>query len=310
MNAAPSGAPQWTGKTRGGRFGNWWFIMLVRHFGLWPAYFWLLFVAAWFTVFARREARASRQYLERILGPQPFGKMPWLVFRHFYSMGVTLLDRIAIINGTGKMTFDYDGEPALLKVLEENRGAILLTAHAGSWEMGGHLMARHGRPINLIVLEREEQRIREMFDAALKARQFNILTASADPLRSIAIVAALRRGEMVAMHGDRTFGSDAVVRVPFLSADATFPTGAYLLSAATGAPVVQVFAVRVKLRHYRFISFPAHYVKRERGPAQQQILQQSAAQYVANLTSVLKQYPFQWYNFYPFWDEQPHTKQT
>jgi predicted LPLAT superfamily acyltransferase len=305
-----SAAPQWTGKTRGGRFGNWWFIMLVRHVGLWPAYAWLVFVGAWFTVFARREAAASRQYLERILGRQAAWLWPVLVFRHFYSMGVTLLDRIAIINGTGKFQFDYAGEQALLQVLAENRGAILLTAHAGSWEMGGHLLARHGRPINIVVLEREEQRIREMFDAALRARQFNILTASADPLRSVPIMAALRRGEMVAMHGDRTFGSDAVTRVPFFGAPASFPVGAYLLSAATGAPVLQVFAVRVKLRRYRFVSFPALRVARERGPAQQAILRQCAEQYVANLETVLREFPFQWYNFYPFWDEQPNTNQT
>ena len=169
--------------------------------------------------------------------------------------------------------------------------------------MSGHVIARYGRPVNLIVVEREEQRIRQMFDEALRAKKFNILTASNDPLRSIPIIAALRQGEIVALHGDRTFGSSATVRIPFLGLPATFPVGAYLLAAATGAPVTQGFAMRVKLRHYRFLSFPAQHVPRERGPAQQAILRECAEQYAANLTSVLKQYPFQWYNFYPFWDE-------
>ena len=298
-----SDQPKWSGKTRGGHFGNWWFLMLIRCFGLWPAYAWLVMVAAWFAVFAVRERRASRQYLERILGPQQFWKWPWLEFRHFYSSGITLLDRAAVIMGKAQMHFDFEGEAEVLRAIGEERGVILLAAHAGSWEMGGHIIARHGCPVNLVVLDRDEQRIRQMFDEALRAKKFNILTASNDPLRSIPIVAALRRGELVALHGDRTFGSDATVRVPFLGAPATFPIGAYLLAAATGAPVIHVFAMRVKLRHYRFISFPAQHIPRERGPAQQAILADAAAQYVAHLTAVLKQYPFQWYNFYPFWDE-------
>ncbi|HVM60827.1 MAG TPA: hypothetical protein VMV72_08170 [Verrucomicrobiae bacterium] len=298
-----SSATAWTGKTRGGRFGNWWFLMLLRRFGLWPAYVWLVFVAAWFTLFAGQERRASRQYLERLLGPQPLWKWPGLVYHHFYSMGVSLLDRAAVIIGRARMQFDFADEAEVLRALAEERGVILVAAHAGSWELGGHLMARHGRPVNLVVLEREEQRLRQMFDEALRAKKFNILTANDDPLRSIPIVAALRRGELVALHGDRTFGSDATVRLPFLGEPASFPTGPYLLAAATGAPIIHVFAMRTKLRHYRFIAFPARHVPRERGPAQQTVLRECVAEYVDHLTTVLKQYPFQWYNFYPFWND-------
>jgi len=61
--------------------------------------------------------------------------------------------------------------------------------------------------------------------------------------------------------------------------------------------------MREKLGRYRFLSFPAQHVPRERGPGQDAILRDCAAEYVAHLTTVVKQYPFQWYNFYPFWDE-------
>jgi predicted LPLAT superfamily acyltransferase len=218
-------------------------------------------------------------------------------------MGVTLLDRLAVIMGRATMEFEFAGEAEVLRAMAENRGVILLTAHVGSWELGGHVIARHGRPVNLVVLEREEQRIRQMFDAALRARKFNILTTSDDPLRSIPIVAALRRGEIVALHGDRTFGREAAVEVPFLGVPARFPTGPYLLAAATGAPIIPVFALRTRLRHYRFISFPAQYVRHERGPAQAAAVRACVAAYVAHLTTVVQQYPEQWYNFYPFWDE-------
>ena len=296
-------AVRWTGRTRGGRFGNWWFLFLIRWLGLWPAYIWLVPVAAYFTVAARREYRSSREYLERILGPQRFWRWPWLVFRHFYSSGITLLDRLAVIMNQTPMQFDFEGEPEVQRAIDERRGVILLSGHTGSWEMGGHLLGRQGRTVNLVVLEREEQRIRQMFDEALRAKQFHILTATDDPLRSVAIAAALRRGEIVALHGDRALDNAATVRIRFLGRPAAFPVGPYFLAAATGAPVIHAFAVRERIRRYRFLCFPAQHVSAQRGPGQAAILRQSAENYVEHLTTVLKQYPFQWYNFFPFWNE-------
>jgi len=293
---------QWTGKARGGRFGNWWFLMLIRRVGLWPAYVWLVPVAAYFTLASPTAYRSSVGFLKRLLGPQPFWKWPFLVYRHFFSQGITLLDRIAVIMGKTKIHCDLDGEPEVLRAMAEERGVILLAAHVGAWEMGAHMVARHGRPVNLVVLERDEQRIRQMFDEALQARRFHILTATDDPLRSVLIMAALRRGEFVALHGDRVFGGAATV-IPFLGSPAPFPVGPYLLAAISGAPIVHVFVVREKLGRYRFLSFPAQHVNRVRGADQETILQDCVRAYADHLTSVLKQYPFQWYNFYPFWDE-------
>jgi predicted LPLAT superfamily acyltransferase len=294
--------PRWSGRTRGGYFGNWWFVQLIRCFGLRAAYAWLVLVAAWFTVAAPASYRCSVGFLQRVLGPQPFWRWPALVYRHFYSFGVTLLDRLAVIMGRGHMEFVIDGEERFHEFLDEGRGIILLGAHVGGWEMAGHVLGRLGRPVNLIVLEKEQARIRALFDRALQARQFQILTADDHPLRSIPIMAALRRGEIVALHGDRAFGG-AEVRIPFLGGPARFPVGGYMLAAATGAPVFQVFAVRERMGCYRCFTFPAQRVGKDllrRGP---DAFLDHVRLYAERLASVARQYPFQWYNLYPFWDD-------
>jgi predicted LPLAT superfamily acyltransferase len=160
--------------------------------------------------------------------------------------------------------------------------------------------------VNFVMLEQEEQRVRRMLDRHLQNKQFRILTADGSPLRSVPIAAALRRGEIVALHGDRTFGG-ASVTVPFLGADAPFPIGAYVLASATGAPVFQVFAVRERLGHYRFFSFPAMQVPRGLDPRKPEAFKAYAGLYAERLAAVARQYPFQWQNFYPFWDgrEEP-----
>jgi predicted LPLAT superfamily acyltransferase len=293
--------PPWTGRARGGYWGNWFFIHLVRWFGLRCAYAWLLGVAAYFTVANPRSFRCSLGYLERVLGPQPLWKQPWLVYRHYLAHGVTLLDRLAVIMGRGRVDCRFEGEGMLADCLARGQGILLLGAHLGNWEMGGHLLSRLGRKVNLVVLEREAEQIRALFDQALPNRTFHLLSTDAHPLRSIPILAALRRGEIVALHGDRTFGG-ADMAVPFLGAPARFPVGPYLLAAASGAPLFQVFSVRERLGQYRFFTHPPERVGREMLRAGAEALRPQVLAYVERLAAVARQYPFQWSNFYPFWE--------
>jgi predicted LPLAT superfamily acyltransferase len=293
---------RWSGRSRGGVFGNWWFIQLIRLFGLRPAYAFLVLVAGYFTVFNPSGYRCSKDYLRRVLGPQPFGRWPLLVYRHFYSFGTTLLDRVAVIMGRAKMEWTFENTALFMDQVERGQGVILLGAHVGSWELGGHLLGRLGKPVNVVILEKDEARMRQLFAQALEARRFNLLATDGHPLRSIPIAAALRRGEIVALLGDRPFGG-ADVRVPFLGGHARFPTGPYLLAAFTGAPIFQTFALRERPGHYRFFSYPGIFVPRAITRAGPEALTPYVAEYAGRLAEVAKKYPFQWFNIFPFWDE-------
>jgi predicted LPLAT superfamily acyltransferase len=305
MSGSPSSEPtpvRWSGRTRGGYFGNWFFVQLIRQLGVRWAYALLIFVAGYFTLTNPSGFRCSKDFLRRVLGPQPFWKWPLLVYRHFFSFGVTLLDRLAVIMGCTKIECTHEGEFLLKDYLARGQGIILLGAHLGSWEIGGHLLGRLGKPVNVVVLDREETRMRQLFDRALAAKMFNLIATDGHPLRSIPVAAALRRGEIVALLGDRSFGG-ADLRVPFLGGPARFPIGPYLLAAATGAPIFQAFVVREHIGHYRFFSFPAKFIPRDLLRAGTDALQPHVAEYAQSLARVAKQYPFQWFNLFPFWDE-------
>jgi predicted LPLAT superfamily acyltransferase len=295
---------RWSGRSRGGYFGNWFFVQLIRWFGVRWAYGWLVFVAAYFTLASAPAYRSSVQFLQRARGPQPWWKRPVLVYRHFFSFGITLLDRLAVIMGRCRMECRFDGETTFEQFLDQGKGIILLGAHLGNWEMGGHLLGRLGKPVNLVVLDTDEARIRQLYERALEAKMFRLLTTDGHPLRSIPIVAALRRGEIVALHGDRAFGGSDLA-VPFLGGPARFPVGPYLLAAASGAPLFQVFGVRERLGHYRFFTFPPTQVGRDLLRARPEALRPQVMEYAQRLASVARQHPFQWYNFFPFWEAMP-----
>jgi len=301
MSDAP-GEPssRWSGRSRGGYWGNWFFIQMIRFLGVRWAYGWLVFVAAYYTVAAPQSRRCSIEFLERALGPLPWWKRPLLVFRHFYSFGVLMLDRMAVIMGRKTVQCRFEGEAPLKEALDRGKGIILLGAHLGSWEIGGQLLERLGKPVNLVVLEKEEARIRQLFDRALENRKFQLLATDGHPLRSIPILAALRRGEIVALHGDRSFGGKDLA-VPFLGGVARMPVGPWHLAAASGAPVFQVFVVRERLGHYRFYSCEGRTLPRSLLRAEPSAFQECVSGYAARLEEAARQYPFQWCNFYPYW---------
>jgi predicted LPLAT superfamily acyltransferase len=134
-----------------------------------------------------------------------------------------------------------------------------------------------------------------------KAR-FRLVALTGAATDAIPLVAAMRRGEVVAMMGDRPYGT-ASARIPFLGAPASFPTGAYVMAAIAGAPLVHVFSVREAGGHYRFTGFP---VQRPQMPARDErggYLRECATRFARDLEPIVKRNPLQWYNFYPFWDD-------
>ncbi len=302
----PPAKTAWTGRTRGGYFGNWFFIQLIRWLGVWPAYLWLGFVAAYFTVVHREAYRASADFLGRLFGPLPCWRRPLLVYRHFVAQGVTLVDRQAVLMGRSRIECVFDGEELFKPHLEKGRGIILVGAHIGCPELGAHFLGRFDIPVNLVVIERELAGIRRLMNSVTEGKRFRILTADDDPLRSVPILAALRRGEIVALLGDRSLGG-ADVETSFLGAPVRLPVGPYRLAAASGAPLFHVFTVRQRLGCYRFATFQPEFISREEIRSGPTALPARARRYAERLEAIVREYPFQWGNFFPYWEQERGT---
>ncbi len=302
----PDPAPRWTGRTRGGVFGNWFFITVCRLFGIRVAYFFLVFVAAYFLLGARRAARSSSEYLQRLLGPLSFFRRTVHVYRHFFNYGMALLDRVAILSGRGgAFTYAYDGEEHLREALAEKKGLILLTSHTGNWEAASHLLTRLEAPCSIVGVDNEIEPIRRLLSGAMKERHVRMISAAGRFEHSVEIIAALRRGEIVAMMGDRG-GGPPIVETDFLGKPAPFPAGAFLLAAVTGAPLVQVFSFREKGFRYRFTGFPPERLEPPSRDERRAFLEACVRRYVERLESMVRKHPHQWYNFYPFWEKTGH----
>ena len=291
-----------TGKLRGGRWGIWFMVTAVRVLGLRATYLLAVLPTIYFA-YASPDIAATMDFHRRMFGPQPWWKRRWLVFKHFYSFGRAIIDRTAILAGQTKgLSFRFEGDTHLLSAVAAGRGVLLLTAHLGNWEAAGQLLTRIDVPITITGFDRESPEIRAMLNRSSK-KKFKLLPLTGGPMDAIPLVAALRRGEIVAMLGDRTYGSPSA-KIPFCGGTAAFPIGAYVMASIAGAALMHVFSHREPSGLYRFISFPAQYPQMPVHHERAAYLKQCAAKYVHDLESVLRLDPLQWYNFFPFWENE------
>jgi lauroyl/myristoyl acyltransferase len=92
---------------------------------------------------------------------------------------------------------------------------------------------------------------------AVEGEHYTMHFQTDDPLQGVMLLDALRRGEIVAMQGDRPrVGSRSVVSSLF-GRQVELPAGPAALARAAGVTLLPVFAIREGRRRYRVVFSPA-----------------------------------------------------
>jgi len=294
-------APRWSGRMRGGRFGNLFFATLARGRLSFLIPFFLFWVALYYLAAAPAARRSSFDLADRTGRGGSFLRRLRFAFAHFYAFGTLLIERVAILSGNIRsFRFRSTGEEHIVQALDEGRGAILLTAHLGSWEVMGHFLGEFGAEVTLVMADVVQPEMRETAEDLAAGRSFRVLRTDGSPESAAAILEILSRGGVVGMMGDRVIG-DRGIEVPFLGGTALFPTGPFALAAAGGAPLLPVFAFRTGRRSYAFRGHPPVRLGREPSRERHARVRELAEGFAANLEEHLRAHPEQWGNFFAFW---------
>jgi predicted LPLAT superfamily acyltransferase len=123
-----------------------------------------------------------------------------------------------------------------------------------------------------------------------------------NPGTMIALKAAIEHGDWVAIAGDRTpvRGDERISIAPFLGQDAPFPQGPYVLAHLLECPVYLMFCMQQKGGYGLYFEMFAERITLPRRDKQAAI-SEWAARYAKRLESFCLMDPFQWYNFFDFW---------
>ncbi len=171
-------------------------------------------------------------------------------------------------------------------------GLVSLTAHVGNWELAGRLLAgRTARPTHVVVGEEEVRELERWVRRDGDGVRF--VTRSRATV-SIGLVAALRRGEVVAVQADRALGTRGDVMIPFFGRPAPFPLGPFVLGRAVGVPLVPAFCLLESSYEYRVkVAEPLTVARGEE--------EEAARAWVGVLEDVVRERPTQWFNFFDIW---------
>jgi len=185
------------------------------------------------------------------------------------------------------------------------KGVLLLTAHLGNWEVGGLMLAQMKQPIHVVLVpdifpgvERQRRRLHE-------ASGVVEIRVDRSFIPTLAVLRVLSQNGIVAMQGDRDFDNTGVA-VRFFGQEAYFPRGPLRVAMASGATVLPAFIVRMPDGRYRAIVEEPLLV--ENGENRDLSLRRNLERYVAILERYVRQYPDQWYCFFPFWDDPSRKK--
>lgn len=292
----------WSSRSVGSRLQHQSFHLLLLVGGLRAAYALLYPVIAWYTLFRPSVRRRGSYYLaRRFPGRSVLGRLSDS-YRHQLELGKALVDRAAVgLLPPGTITATLREREVLLDLLREERGLILLISHVGSWQAMLPALSLLNRPVNLLIQREEGDVDRHYFELRGEACPFRIIDPRGYLGGAIEMVAALKRGEVLCIMGDRVFGeARGVLTVDFLGAPAPFPTGPYKIAAATGAPIAVLFSIKTGRAAYQMVFAGVLRVPERTGRGTPGY-RPYAESYVRLLEGCVRGHPFQFYNFYDMW---------
>jgi predicted LPLAT superfamily acyltransferase len=308
--------------------GYWQLKFLLVLFKILPVFFFLIIafpVGFFYYLFSIRARTESRRFLGRVIpfigDPKTAKKLrsPFAPVRHIISFSLSLIEKLQSWGGRlpfRHIHFQNDDIGELTGDLENGKGVFLVFSHLGNAELLRGLLNydRTGVSRKIPALSIMDIKVTAHFNRMLKELnpQSDMDIIGVDqigPDTAIRLEEILSAGGMAAAAGDRTSSpaNNKNVMIPFLGKEALFSSGVFYLAALMKAPVYFVFCLRrgdLSLKP----EYDMHVHKSDLSPegSRKERFKQSsllAESFASRLESYCKERPFQWYNFYDFWQK-------
>ncbi|MHA6492233.1 LpxL/LpxP family acyltransferase [Pseudomonas borbori] len=266
-------------------------------------------IVLYFFLFGRQARRSIWQYQRNLAdwsGRADLRPSLRSVFRQFMLFAETLLDKLDIWNGKlglDQVTLiDPDDMRRLLK--GQARGQILVAAHLGNLEVC-RALAEFGEQVqmNVLVHTKHAEQFNRLLGEAGATHLRLIQVSELDPAIMLQLSERLERGEWLAIAGDRVpLKGGRKATVDFLGKPAAFPQGPWLLAGLLQCPTNLLSCLKIDGRYQVTIEPFAASVQWKRSEREQVILG-LVQRYADRLGARCLDAPLQWFNFYPFWNE-------
>lgn len=195
--------------------------------------------------------------------------------------------------------FELEGNK-FLEQLAAADGAIVLTAHMGNYDLGAAMFAKKfNRELRMVrASERDVITAEHMSVALHQSGSVKVDYSDNGTALVFDLCNALRNREIISIQGDRVVGELARASVRLFGRNVLLPTGPFVLSLVTQAPIFPLFITRIGHRKYKVAAYDAIVVTRSDELRDEKIAR-AMAQWSGVLETVVRRNWSQWYAFKP-----------
>jgi predicted LPLAT superfamily acyltransferase len=271
--------------------------------GSWFIRFFAWWIATGYLLFRPSRRRSSLQLYRVIFHDKNAWYHLYCAWNQFHSFAATYADRIEIDSKKG-VTISTQGQEGIIEAARRGSGGVILMSHLGNYEVAARAFTEIGLKHLMIMGEKEARQVSRDQRETLSARGINILVATGQGDSIFGGLEAIRfisEGGFVSLSGDLIWTKQrSLLPVKLFDQEVTLTSAPHLLALISGAPLFNLFTFRVKRGMHQIIISPPRQVKAPSRSERNVTLQASAQVYADALEESVRQHPFQWYIFEPF----------
>nr|WP_298111225.1 glycosyl transferase [uncultured Pseudomonas sp.] len=270
-------------------------------------------IVLYFFVFGRQARRSIWHYQANLAawsGRNELRPSRRAVFRQFMAFADTLLDKLDVWNGALRLeqVTLIDPSDVTGQLHRAGRGQILVAAHLGNLEVCRALAELGERvQMNVLVHTKHAEQFNRLLGEAGSSNLRLIQVSELDAAVMLQLSERLERGEWLAIAGDRVpLKGGRKSLASFLGKPAYFPQGPWLLAGLLQCPVNLINCLKIDGRYQVLIEPFAERIQWTRAE-REAVIAGWVQRYAERLAAHCLSAPLQWFNFYPFWNENDDT---
>ncbi|MDP9122617.1 MAG: lysophospholipid acyltransferase family protein [Acidobacteriota bacterium] len=260
---------------------------------------------AFFFLTLRNIRKAVAANLVPVLGPCGFWRRERRIWNTLWTFAWCLTERYEQLNTDHTFNLTTSDSERWQELSSAGTGFIFITAHLGSWEVGsvlpGNREAAEMRPIHVVREPETDPRAQAFIAKRIGSRAGGLYTThfTEDPRLGMTLLDALRRGEIVALQGDRPRTRGRVAAATLFGKPFPLPFGPAALARAAGVPLIPVFIFRLGRRRYACdIRQPIHVAATA---DRDHDVEAAMCRFAAELERAIASHPHQWFCFREIW---------
>ncbi|EQB63935.1 MAG: Lipid A biosynthesis acyltransferase [candidate division Zixibacteria bacterium RBG-1] len=184
---------------------------------------------------------------------------------------------------------EFENLHYLDEIMQHGKGAILVSSHFGSWQIGGTSVRLAGYPMNFLVQRQNNHLAENLVYSYVEDKGVTVLYKSVSAGK---ILALLNSNQIVAVLPDQDAGKNGVI-VNFMGQPASTHKGPAFFSLKTGAPIVIALSLNQQNGKHKVVIEKPIYLH-ETGNRDEDIKNLTQV-YTSKIEEYIRKYPDHWF---------------